>query len=187
MNGLERRLIELNDALLKMSTTKTAPNSEYLLYVQQSVAGAGVDTGPGNDTVIINQETRNCDCLPGPPGPQGEPGPKGDTGDQGPPGPEGDCECRCNAITVSSDYVASCDDYYIGVDALEAVTITLPADCEHCVEIVVKAEMEPPLGNRKVTVTTSDGSLIDGDESIVLEVPYSSVSVLYNHSNWWII
>jgi hypothetical protein len=51
----------------------------------------------------------------------------------------------------------------------------------------VKAEMGPPLGNRKITVTTNDGSLIDEAVKYVIEVPYQSVKLLYRGGNWWII
>jgi hypothetical protein len=47
--------------------------------------------------------------------------------------------------------------------------------------------MGPPLGNRKITIVTSDGSTIDGDYDYVIEVPYQSVHVICRGDNWWII
>jgi hypothetical protein len=55
----------------------------------------------------------------------------------------------------------------------------------------VKAEMGPPLGNRKITILPSeDGdntSYIDGNEGIVLQEPYESVRLICRGGNWWII
>jgi hypothetical protein len=45
--------------------------------------------------------------------------------------------------------------------------------------------MGPPLGNRKITITTSDGSLIDGEPDYVMEVPWQSVHLIYSGSNSW--
>ena len=214
MNALEARLIELNDALLKLSDKREVPNDALLEQARQVLSGGAysplIDTGPGNDTVIINQGDDNGDCKqcpPGPPGPQGEPGPPGPPGpageaggigppgppgSEGPPGPPGNCSCQCSATLVSQDYTATVDDYYIGVNSLGPVTITLPADCRDCHEIIVKAEMGPPLGNRKITITAFDqgmteGNTIDGKDEYIIEVPYQSVNLICRGGNWWII
>lgn len=204
MNSLERRLVELNDALLKISTHRQCPSNGTLLQAQQVMAGAMIDMGPGNDTVIINQEKSNgCECPPGPPGPpgpQGETGPKGDTGDQGPVGPPGiqgvpgepgpigpPGECECSRRTISANYTATNIDYYIGVVSTGPITITLPDDCDGC-ELIIKAEMGPPLGNRKITVVPSDDDQkVDGKASYTIETPYGYVRLICNNDNWWIM
>jgi len=179
MDSIERRLIELNQALLKIAAGQK-PNEELISQAQNALAGYRIDTGPGNDTVIINKNINKCDDKS-----EGPPGPPGTEGPPGPPGPPGTCDKSC--ITVSGDYQATCDDYYIGVNSDEQVTITLPADCETCCELIIKAEMGPPLGNRKVTIVTSDGSLIDGDDEYVLVVPYQSVNLICSNGNWYVI
>ena len=149
--------------------------------------GATGPQGPNGDT--------------GATGPQGEPGASGSTGSQGSvgdtgatgpqgePGPigatgaTGNCSCKCSARVVSQDYNATVDDYYIGVNSTGPTTITLPTDSTDCQQIVVKAEMGPPMGNRKVTIVGP----IDGGTSYVMEVPYESVSLLYRGSEWHII
>ena len=194
MDSLERKLVELNQALLSLQLGKPV-DDELIKQAQYFIAGGGkIHTGPGNDTVIINQGDNNgCECPPGPPGPQGPPGPPGATGPQGepgpvgPPGPPGECSCECQAIVVSQDYTATLDDYYIGVNSTGPVTITLPPDPTGCQQIVVKAEMGPPLGNRKITITTSDGSLIDGEEEYVMEVPWQSVKLITGGDDGWFI
>lgn len=192
MNTLETRLIELNDALIKMSGRREPANAKMVQQAISALSGLSINTGAGNDTVIVNQQIDpgECDepCPPGPPGPpgpageQGPPGPPGPVGEQGQPGPR-----TCSKILVSEDYTATVDDFYIGVDSSEPVTITLPENCDDSCELVIKAEMGPPLGNRKVTIATSDDSQIDGEDSIVFTVPYESTRLICRGGNWWII
>lgn len=210
MNDIERRLVELNEALLNL--TKGQRTDEALLKQAQFVLSGGrpIDTGSGNDTVIINHQGdgNGCECPPGPPGPQGpqgEPGPQGDPGPAGPPGPPGEqgpqgepgpigppgppgeCTYECSAVLVSEDYIAQVGDFYIGVDSDGPVTITLPADCVSCDQVIVKAEMGPPLGNRKITVVAPEGSTIDGELEYVIEVPYDYLRVICRDGNWFIV
>lgn len=197
MNALEARLVELNDALLRLRGQQELSDLELLAQARQVMYDIPeINTGAGNDTIIINEGNDNGNCKncppgpPGPPGPSGPPGAAGATGEQGPigpPGPPGVCTCKCTAILVSQDYTATLADCYIGVDSTGPVTIQLPTNSTDSFEITVKAEMGPPLGNRKVTVTTTDGSKIDGDTSYVMSIPYESVSLIYRGGNWWII
>lgn len=210
MDALERRLIELNDALLKISQGQK-PDEEYLKKAYQTLSGdtyASIQTGSGADTVIINTNGDNCNenttgpqGPPGPKGDTGEQGPKGDAGDegpvgppgeQGPQGPKGDTgpkgdSCKCNSILVNKDYTVNMDDYYIGVNSTGPITITLPIDAPDCTELIIKAEMGPPLGNRKITVTTADGSFIDGSNNYIITIPYQSVNIICRGGDWWII
>lgn len=202
MNALERRLIELNDALIKISQGQR-PDDDVMKKAYQTLAGDMqpiIKTGAGDDTVIINNNGDNCnECPPGPPGPPGPQGPQGETGPPGeqgapgepgpigPPGPPGECSCKCSAILVSQNYTVTLDDYYVGVNSNGPTIITLPSDCPDCHEIIVKAEMGPPLGTRKITITTSDGSFIDGSNNYIIEVPYQSVNIICRGGDWWII
>jgi hypothetical protein len=121
-------------------------------------------------------------------GPTGPTGPSGATGASGITGPTGAAgTCACNTVLIDSNYQATDTDYYIGVNATGPVTVTLPEDCADCQQIIVKAEMGPPLGNRKITITTSDGSMIDGDTAYVIEVPYQSLKVICRGGEWHII
>jgi hypothetical protein len=201
MDSLERRLIELNDALLKLSSGQEIAN-EVIEKARLAISGErhifNIDTGSGNDTVIVNKGSNNeCKCPPGEPGPPGPPGPPGETGEQGPPGepgppgppgPPGECSCKCSTILVSESYNATANDCYIGVkSSMSPVTITLPENCTDGHTLIVKAEMKPPIGNRKVTVTTSDESTIDGASKYVITVSYESVVLICRGGNWHII
>jgi hypothetical protein len=83
------------------------------------------------------------------------------------------------------------DDYYIGVNSTGPVTITLSPDFGDNCEIIIKAEMGPPLGNRKITIVPAPDEnnliLIDGEESYTMEVPYQSVHLIRRNGDWWII
>lgn len=204
MNSLEARLIALNDALIKMSNRKEVIDPNLLQQAVQALAGSQIDTGPGNDTVVINVEDKNdCNCPPGPPGPPGpkgdtgdigpagppgEPGPKGDTGDSGPPGPPGpSSDCKIAAKLITADYEATADDCYIGAQTSGPVNLTLPTDPESPMKIIIKLEMKAPIGTGKLTIITTDGSLIDGKTSIVMQNPYECYTLVYRGGNWHIV
>lgn len=99
----------------------------------------------------------------------------------------GGMSAGCNTILVEEDYECTIDDCYIGVDSPGPVTISLPLVVSDGHQIVVKAEMGPPLGNRKVTIVAIDGSLIDGAAAFVLSVPYESVHLIRRGYAWHII
>lgn len=87
---------------------------------------------------------------------------------------------------VSESYKVSPDDCYVGVNSEKATTITLPKDPSDGKVVIVKAEMKPPLGNRKVTITTADGTLIDGYENCIIQVSNETVRLVFR-DGWRII
>lgn len=119
-------------------------------------------------------------------GPQGETGPQGAQGEAGPPGPIGPSS-NTNTTLIHSNYYASEDDFYIGVNSDGPSTVHLPPNAEDGCQIVVKAEMKPPLGNRKITVLTDDGSKIDGSSSYVMQVSYEYLWVIRRGDAWHVI
>lgn len=212
MDSLERALIELNQAILSYRKYESAQSLQQVLIAADQVFPGGTDlinidicrdhqsgtgptgpTGPSGPSGPKGDSGESITGPTGPTGPQGDPGPsgpsgvtgpQGEPGPSGPTGPSGVCPCKCQAILVSQDYSATCNDYYIGVNSDNPVTITLPPNCTDCCQVVIKAEMGPPLGNRKVTVTTSDGSTIDGAASYIMEVPYESVQLFCRGGEW---
>jgi hypothetical protein len=185
MDSAERRLIDLYDLLSQYQRSKDPTIFDRINSVRTEITEILNSRSGGNDNININIDTDNCSDNPCPPGPPGPQGPEGPTGPQGPQGPP--AVCKCSSVLVSSDYTATSDNYYIGVNSEDPVTISLPANCVNCCEIIVKAEMGPPLGNRKVTVTTTDGSYIDGKDKYVIEVPYQSVNLFCRGGDWHII
>ena len=166
----------------------------------------------GNVVVINIDNDDDCDVLPGPIGPVGPAGPPGPQGPVGPPGPQGPTgshgshgaigpvgpqgpqgiqgdpgTCNCARVVVSDDYEISINDYYIGVNSTKPVTLVLPIIYSDCLEYVIKAEMGPPLGNKKITIVAQGISTIDGYISHVLQEPYESVRLIASGSDWYII
>lgn len=136
------------------------------------VVSAVVESNPGDLLITLSNGTViNAGNVLGPQGAQGE---------QGETGPAGKCDCK--TVTVSEDYYASGKDCYIGVNSDKPVSVFLPQNSNLGHVITIKAEMGPPLGNRKVTVKGT----IDGSDNYVLTVPYSSVTLIYNNG-WFII
>lgn len=123
--------------------------------------------------------------IAGPAGPQG---PEGPAGPQGIPGPEGpvSLDLTVDSILVDDSYACSDTDCYIGVNSPKnyPTTITLPLTPENGRVIIIKAEMGSPLGNRKVTINTGDGSSIDGNSTVIITTPYGVYRLLYRGSNW---
>jgi len=94
---------------------------------------------------------------------------------------------KYNTTLVESDYTISEDDYYIGIIITGPITLSLPEYPSDGVEIIIKLEMPPPIGPRKVTVTTTDGSTIDGQDSIILTTPYQSITIISRDRQWFLI
>ena len=174
MDSAERKLIDLYNLLAQYQRNNDPALEGAINSTRSEITSMLNDRGDKTIIKIDDRDTINH-CNEGPPGPPG------------PPGEPGVCTCKCKSILVSDDYDATCDDYYIGVNSNEPVTITLPENCIDCYEIIVKAEMGPPLGNRKVTITTLDGSLIDGDDEYIIEVPYDSINIICRGGDWHII
>jgi hypothetical protein len=78
-------------------------------------------------------------------------------------------------------------DYYIGVANPRQVTITLPSYPSHCIQLVIKEELGPPVGNRIITITTEDGSLIDGNTDFVITEPYEVLRLIYRGGEWHVV
>ncbi len=169
-----------------------------------------------SDPVVINYDPPSPPGPPGPQGPQGEAGPQGPqgepgptgpqgeagptgpqgpqgeagpTGPQGPPGPSSPSESCINCsdnILIEKDYSVTDTDYYIGVKATKPLNVFLPLVPIEGKIYVIKLEMEPPVGNRKVTLK-GNGKLIDGKSSVVLENAYESITVLFRTDGWNIV
>lgn len=125
--------------------------------------------------------------TPGPPGPAGPQGEQGVPGPQGAPGPEGPASIgSLTTIIINDDYIAETANLYIGVSSDSPVGILLPNEVADGSIIIVKLEMGPPIGNRKVTVF-GDQCTIDYNGSYILTTPYESVTLIYRSNNWNII
>ena len=91
-------------------------------------------------------------------------------------------------VQWSEDATAQTDYHFIGVDtANQPVTITLPSglDISSGKILLIKDEGGNAATNN-ITVSTSDGSTIDGSPSISLDSDYAAINIYYNGSGWHI-
>ena len=146
-----------------------------------SAPGVPGPAGPQGDTGPAGPQGDT-----GPAGPQGDIGPAGIQGEQGIPGPEGSVNPLSTTL-VSEDYYAQDIDDYIGVFSNGPVKVYLPQNPYNGNWVIVKVEMPAPIGIKKVTITTADGSLIDGVTNKTLQQPYECVHLLYRGSSWHVI
>lgn len=89
--------------------------------------------------------------------------------------------------SIESNYIASEQNHYIGVDSKKPVVITLPERPLDGKVIIVKAEMRPPMANRHITIITNDGSTIDGYTNFFIQTSNESVQLVYHGSDWHVI
>lgn len=119
-------------------------------------------------------------------GPQGEPGTQGPVGPPGPPGSSSECINCSDYILAEKDYSVKSTDYYIGVKVTKPTSIILPSVPIEGKIYIIKLEMPPPVGNKKVTVK-GNGKLVDGQTSVVLENAYESITIIFRGDGWHII
>lgn len=183
MDSLDFRLVELNDALLRV--TKGFPiDSKLLRNAELVLAGDRVNGGCGDDTIIINHNENIATELVAKsvPGSQGPPGPKGD---QGPPGISESLNKK--TIVIDDDYIVLADDFYIGVNSDHSVKILLQNGIEDGTRYVIKGEMAPPLGDRKITIIANENELIDDSNSITIQRAFGSINLIRRDGNWYIV
>jgi hypothetical protein len=94
---------------------------------------------------------------------------------------------KTSTVESTSTYIGADDDFYIGVASDKASTIYLPAAAANGKLIIVKAEMRPPIGTRKIQIATTDGSTIDGYDSTSIRISYGSLVLIRNNNNWFVI
>jgi hypothetical protein len=89
-----------------------------------------------------------------------------------------------SVIGVTTNYTATSEDEYIGVDSTSATTITLPAGENGRVYII---KDERGQGSGKITIQPQPGELIDNKTNYVIGIPFQSVSMVFRGSQWRII
>jgi len=165
MNTIERRLIELNEALLNLyvsnsSTTSTIEDSTIDSIVNSDVNIVSINCGQNNN------ESESCS-------------------------PGRIVSYRPTEELQEYVYNLENDTLYIGVNnPFDETKIVLPQDGSIGCQIkIIKLEMGPPIGNKKVIVVPfdTDTQQIDGKGSYTLKTPYGVVSLVYNQGNWFIV
>lgn len=85
---------------------------------------------------------------------------------------------------TTTNYTATYDDEYIGVNSVAAVTITLPIGIPGRVYYI---KDEHGQGSGKITIQPQAGEKIDNSVNYIISVPYQAVSVVFRAGGWWLI
>lgn len=93
-------------------------------------------------------------------------------------------KCCCVVKVVTSNYYVQDSDYYIGVKSSGPTIIYLQDNPKDCLEIVIKADMPPPIGNKKVIIQSQGAATIDGGTSVILSVSYASIRLISQGGTW---
>ena len=94
-------------------------------------------------------------------------------------------EARTTTVDAATAYYATDAEFYIGISSEKPVTVYLPAAAADGKIIIIKAEMKPPLGNRKVNIETIDGSKIDGYSDASVNVSHGYITLIRNNNQWY--
>ncbi len=103
----------------------------------------------------------------------------------GPPGPPGPPGSLIVPVTIVNDsnYNATVDDYYIGVNFAGASSVVLPASVDGRTYIV--KDVSGAAFTNPITVTAS--TTIDGETSYVLNSNFASITLVFNGVEWSIV
>ena len=161
--------------------------------------------------VTICKKNKLTPGPPGPPGPQGPrgpkgakgdtglQGPKGDTGDTGPQGPTGPSiftDYTISSILTNSSYtlystLSEFDIYQVDTSS-NIITITLPliSSLTNNKRMHIFSDVGGNLINNELIIQTSGSDTIANNNSITLNINYSSITLISNTSitnGIWII
>jgi hypothetical protein len=118
--------------------------------------------------------------IVGPPGPAGPTGPQGDPGPQGPTGPPGTPGVVPVTDVVTATYTALSTDYFLCVLTIAPVTITLPIGILGTVYII--KDCSGNAANAPITIQGTGQNVDAGTGTI--NVPFGSITVVFNGSDW---
>ena len=110
----------------------------------------------------------------GPPGPPGPPGPIGPAGPPGTPG-----VVPVTDVTTAT-YTATAADYFLCVLTVAPVTITLPVGILGTVYVI--KDCSGNANNAAITIQGTGQNVDIGTATI--NVPFGSITVVFNGSNW---
>ena len=113
----------------------------------------------------------------------GPPGPPGPGGPPGPPGPPGSPGLVPTTIITTTPFTAILTDYYLAVDVVGASSIILPVAPIGTVFIIKDISGDADVFPITITASTS----IDGNANAIINVPYGSLTFIFNGTEWNIV
>ena len=113
----------------------------------------------------------------------GQPGPPGPPGPVGPQGPAGTFGLVPTTIVTTTPFNATTAMYFIGVDVASAASIVLPVSPAGTVFVI--KDIDGDAATNPITITAS--TTIDGAASATINVPFGSISLIFNGTDWSIV
>lgn len=150
------------------------------LFQQTTLPGFGTLTQSLPDInyyqpiTIYDNDTTGGICPPGPTGPPGPPGP---------PGPAGSSILPVTVVS-SSPYVTVPSDYFLAVNVAGSSNIVLAAAPVTGRVFIVK-DASGSASTNPITITAS--TTIDGSGTKILNIDYSSATLVFNGTEWNVV
>lgn len=92
------------------------------------------------------------------------------------------------AISTNSDYNASTDDCYIGInDTSTSRTVRLPAAGANLMGMVIVIKDESGGASVNPIIINGNGALIDGSSARIINTNYGVLRVIYSGTAWFIV
>ena len=179
MNVIDRRLIELNEALLKLTAGEEI-DGNLLIQARTVLAGGRPDL----TTVLPVQQINSLPAKESESPPNKVSVPELQRVTKGDTGPKGDTVIpEYSVVLINDDYTISLDDYYVGVQCDKDIIITLPNPAGY-MQCVVKSEM----GHSDFNITIlTENAPIDGNCMYILNQPYEFVVLIFREEKWLVI
>lgn len=92
-----------------------------------------------------------------------------------------------NQVSQNTMFEAVFPEEVIMVDSTDEVTIELTSNSLHSGYIIVVKDVMGNATNKNITITTQGSELIDGGGAVILTENYSSVTLISDGSNYFII
>ena len=96
---------------------------------------------------------------------------------------------KINVVSISSStYTVQSSDYFLAADSSSnTITITLPAASSNSGRVIKFKDAGGNADSNNITITRAGSDTIDGNASVVLESPYSGITLVCNGSKWLIL
>lgn len=85
---------------------------------------------------------------------------------------------------TTATYTALATDYFLCVDVAAPVTITLPTGVLGTVYVIKDCDGDATTNN--ITIQGTGGQLVDGSTGVI-NIPYGSISLIFNGTEWSIV
>lgn len=188
MDTYSRKLLEIQQYINEHKTENMSALAvlDMIKSLEITEPSININSVGGNNIINFNSDVENETINCGTSTPSANNDSSSDSGNDTEGSDSSISTCNKSVILINANYKVTSNDYYIGVNAEEPITITLPKSPTDGLEFIIKIEGEMN-GNKKVTIITEDGSKIDSDSSIILKTTHDKLRIIFRNPNWHII